>query len=131
MVEATRSEVAVHLTSTRGGFLFQVRIGIELRKKFLDIAVAEGKCHGLVAVVAGSEVAVGKGMGQGNLCDFLAIAKNAELGLAREHFLAAEITRLAALMRYPKVVQDHILGKWNCSLCAFLTGYFSHTTSLE
>ena len=58
--------------------------------------LANGGHKGLVAVVAGPEVAVLKGAGHGQLGHFLAIAEDAKLGFAHEYFLAASQRSVAA-----------------------------------
>jgi hypothetical protein len=90
--------------------MFQVRIGIKLRKELLYGGQPAGKGKRLVAVVTGPEIARLKKLGHRYLRHFFAVAKDAELGFASQHFLAAKQTGFAAQAN-PPVVLQHLFAK--------------------
>jgi hypothetical protein len=74
----------------------RVGVGVELGEELLDRCHAQGEHRRLVAVVARAHVAGAHGASHRHLRHFLAVAEDAELGLAGEHFLAADEAHLAA-----------------------------------
>ncbi len=108
-LEGPGGEVGVHLASGRGRIVLGV--GVELGEEALEGRHAGGEHEGLVAVVAGAEVPRAKGLGHRQLGHLLAVAEDAELGLAGEHFLASDERRLAALVAESVVAENLFLAE--------------------
>src|SRR5215212_6818505 len=96
----------VHRASAGPRIVLDVRVRIELPEEFVERGDAEGEHQGLVAVVAGAPVALAECARPCELRDFLAVAENAELRLAGEHFLAADEAGLPAAHGDAIVVDD-------------------------
>ncbi|MCU0320707.1 MAG: hypothetical protein MUE88_11640 [Flavobacteriales bacterium] len=119
VVEAPGGEVAVHAAASAAGIRVHVGVGVELREPLLHGELADGEHEGHVAVIATAPIAIAELLGHGHLGQFLAIAEDAELGFAGEHFLATQQTGLAALGHNAVVAEDlladllqrhHLLG---------------------
>ena len=98
-VDVARAVVTVHRASARDGFGVQVGVGVELGEPLLDVDHAEHEHPGLVAVVARAPVAFAEGARNGEIGEFLAVAEDAELGLAAQHFAPSDEGGLAARSR--------------------------------
>jgi len=96
-VDQAGREVGVHRPPAGARLEPDVGIGVELGEELLDGEQAEREHHGLIAVVAGAEVALAQHLRQRQVRHLLAVAEDAELGLAGEHLAAADQARLAAL----------------------------------
>ena len=94
-VDEARAVVTVHRASARDGLGFEVGVGVELGEPLLDVDHAEHEHPGLVAVVARAPVAFTEGARNGEVGEFLAVAKDAKLGLAAEDFAASDEGGLA------------------------------------
>ena len=75
------------------GSKLDVRVAVELGEELPEVDDAEGEHPGLVAVIARAPVALLEGAREGELRHFLAVAEYAELGFARQHFLAPDYRR--------------------------------------
>ncbi len=95
-VQQPRGVMPGHVPPAEPGLGFGVGVGVELRKELLRGHPPQGEHQGLVAVIAGAEVARAEGVGQGHLGHFLAVAEDAELGLAGEDLLAGDDAEEAA-----------------------------------
>ena len=71
-------------------------MSIELCKELLHITLPGGEHKGLVTVVSAAPVTRACSSGHRKLGNFLAVAKDPELGLAGKHFLAAQQRGLTA-----------------------------------
>jgi len=103
--------MGVHRAARGGGIVLHVGVRVKLGKKFLDARGPEGEHPGLVTIVAGAPVAFVEDARHGKLGDFLAVAKNTELGLAGEHFAAADQGGLAGLVGQA-IVFDNFFGRY-------------------
>ena len=98
-----------HRAAGGAGLALEIGVGVELGEELLHGEQAEGHHEGLVTVVAGAEVAGAEGPRQGDLGDLLAVAEDAELGLAGEHLPPADQARLPALESDAVVAEDALL----------------------
>ena len=80
----------IHAAAGGGWFEINIRVRVKLGKEFLQPDHAQRKHPGLVAVVARTPVAFVKRACDGQLGDFLAIAKNAKFGFPAQYFAAAD-----------------------------------------
>lgn len=110
--------MTVHRASARDGLGVQVSVGVELGEPLLDVDHAEHEHPGLVAVVARAPVAFAEGARNGEIGEFLAVAEDAELGLAAQHFAPADEGSLAGGVGEAVVVEDVFFfeGKQNRAL---------------
>ncbi|SRR5260221_6233145 len=97
-----------------------VGMGIELGEVFVEGGRADGEHEGLVAVVAGPPVAAAEGAGHGQLRHLLAVAEDAELGLAGQHFLAADEAHLPAAEGNPVVLENALTRELRANLLRLL-----------
>ena len=63
-------------------FVVQIRMGVELRKKFLDIHHPQHEHPGLVTIISRAPVTLLKGTRNGDIGKFLAVAENTKFCLA-------------------------------------------------
>ena len=101
-----RGKMTAHLPSRRGGFTFDVGIGVERSEILAHIQQPSGHHQRLIAVVARAPVAVAHHLGKGNLRQFFSIPKNAKLGLSSQHLFAAEQRSFTADASKTVIVQQ-------------------------
>src|SRR6185436_16899911 len=82
----------------------------------------QGEPQSLVAIVTRSPVALAKGLGQRHLGQLLAVAENAELGLAAQHLTAADQADLPASIDDSIVADDLLRGEGEARCVLFLLG---------
>src|SRR2546425_3361601 len=111
LVEEARRKVAWHLPS--GGCELELRIGrgVELREELRQIGHDGREHERLVAVVAGTPIAVSEEFRECQLRDLLAVAEDAEAGLAGEDFTPPDHARRAAADRESVVRDDLVCGE--------------------
>src|SRR5690349_5178120 len=100
--------MAIHLPSGAEGFVFEAGVGIQLGKELLNCCQSACKHKGLVAVVARTEITGLEKFSHSHLCYFLAIAENAKLGFAGQHFLSSQQAGLPADANPAVVCQNFI-----------------------
>ncbi len=95
-----------------------VRVSVELREEFLNGVRAEREHPSLVAVISRTPIAFAEGARDGDIRQFLAVAENAKLGFAAQHFASADQTRLPRLVRDAVIFDNFFLieGKRNGAL---------------
>ncbi len=128
-VEVARGKVGVHRAAACGGIVGQVRVGVELGKKFLD---AHHACHehpGLVTIIARAPVTLAEGAGNGQVGQFLAVAENAEFCLATQDFTSTNQGRLPALIGQAVIAEDLFFRKGK--LDTNITLLFGHVSLLN
>ena len=106
----------VHRPAAGPWIVLDVRIGVELSEEFVECSHPRGEDEGLIAVVAGSPIAFAEGAGHGQLRHFLAVAEDAELRLAGEHFLAADQAGLTASKGHTVVPDDALARELRADL---------------
>ena len=84
-------------------------MGIELREELLHITLAYCEHERLITVIPAAPITRLEHTRHGKLRQFLTVAKDSELGLPGEHFLAPKYRCLPTLDGAPIVTQDSIL----------------------
>ena len=109
------------------GSCVHVGVGVELGEELLEVDHAQREHPGLVAVVAGAPVAFAEGARDGELGDLLAVAEDAELGLAAQHFAAADDGCLARAVGQA-VIGDELVFRerkvFGLSICPLIQSWF-------
>jgi hypothetical protein len=98
--------VRIHAAALRVRLGFKIRVCIQLREHLLQAHHAEHRHPGLVTIIAGAPVSFVEHMTKCNVGKLLAVAKDAELGLAAEDFPAANQAGLARLVGDAVVLDD-------------------------
>ena len=104
-----------------------VRIGIELREKFIERRGAEGEEERLIAIVAAAPIACAKGPRQRELRDFFAVAEDAELRFSGEHFFPSDQAGLTAAKGDAIVVDDALARELRTRLLRLLRCGHDHS----
>src|SRR5439155_9781574 len=110
VIEEAGGKVARHLAAARGRLQLWIGRGVELGEELRQIRHAGREHQRLVAVVAGAPVAVPEALRQRELRDLLAIAEDAEAGLAGENFTTPDDARGATADGEAVVGED--LVRW-------------------
>ncbi len=88
----------VHAAPAGVRFGIHVGVRVKLGKKFLDAHHTQHEHPGLIAIIAGAPVAFLKRAPNRKVGKFLAVAKDAELGLAAQHFAPTDEACLPRLI---------------------------------
>jgi hypothetical protein len=82
--------MADHRAPGGGGVGFQVSVGIQLGKEIAKLKHTQGMDPGLVTVITGAPIPFPEGARHGELRQFLAVAEDAELCLARKYLAPSD-----------------------------------------
>ena len=94
-----------------GGHIF---MGIKLGKELLEGKLVERHHPGLVAVITGAPVPLVEGMGNGELNQLFAVAKDAEFGFSGEHLTPGDDGCLAGAHGEAVIGDQLFWGKRKC-----------------
>jgi hypothetical protein len=101
-------KMGVHLAAGAEGLPFRIRVGVQLGKELLNRGEAGGEHKGLVAVISRPEISGLEELGHGHLGHFLAIAENAEFGLACQDLFPAQEAGFPA-DAYVVIIKEHLI----------------------
>ncbi len=110
LVQAAGAEMGVHHPPGGSRIGGGVGMSVKLGEKLLQGGHPSGQGQGLVAVIARAPIAGLESVGHGDLRQLLAVAEDAELGLAAHHFTAADQAGLAAAVNQAVIVDDLLGG---------------------
>ena len=99
-------KVCVHAAPARIRLGLQVGMRIQLSEHLLKAHDAKHVHPGLVAIVPRAPVSLAEDVPDGDVGQFLAVAKNAELGLSAEDLAATDQAGLTRTIGKPVIFQD-------------------------
>ena len=101
--------MAIHLPACRCRVAGNIRMGIQLREKLVQVAHTGSKHKGLVAVITRTPVALPERFGHCQLRYLFAVAEYAKFSFPGQHFPPAQNTGLATFKSNPIVVYNYLL----------------------